>query len=54
MVGGFFLADIRGFHAYKLASGSARESNPPIPLVTRHNGFEVGTRLSDLVPSCSI
>jgi len=25
----------------KLTGGSARESNPPTPLVTRHNGFEV-------------
>jgi hypothetical protein len=25
----------------KLSGGSARESNPPTPLVTRHNGFEV-------------
>ena len=47
MVGGFFLAEIRGLYAYKLSSGNARESNPPTQLVTRHNGFEVGTRLSD-------
>jgi len=24
----------------KIVGGSARESNPPTPLVTRHNGFE--------------
>jgi hypothetical protein len=24
-----------------MSGGSARESNPPTPLVTRHNGFEV-------------
>ena len=29
--------------------GSARESNPPTPLVTRHNGFEV--RKSHRAPS---
>ena len=27
--------------SYEFAGGSARESNPPTPLVTRHNGFEV-------------
>lgn len=31
------------------AGGSARESNPPTPLVTRHNGFEV--RKSHRAPS---
>ena len=36
--------------------GSARESNPPTPLVTRHNGFEVrrrvyqGVRTGPLIP----
>src|SRR5687768_12728244 len=33
----------------RLAGGSARESNPPTPLVTRHNGFEV--RKSHRAPS---
>ena len=33
----------------KLSGGSARESNPPTPLVTRHNGFEV--RKSHRAPS---
>ena len=32
--------------------GSARESNPPTPLVTRHNGFEV--RKSHRAPSTPI
>ena len=33
----------------KNVGGSARESNPPTPLVTRHNGFEV--RKSHRAPS---
>ena len=28
-------------YSYEIIGGSARESNPPTPLVTRHNGFEV-------------
>ena len=28
----------------KNIGGNARESNPPTPLVTRHNGFEVAAR----------
>ena len=32
--------------------GSARESNPPTPLVTRHNGFEV--RKSHRAPSTPV
>ena len=35
-----------------LSGGSARESNPPTPLVTRHNGFEV--RKSHRAPSTPI
>ncbi len=30
--------------SYEIIGGSARESNPPTPLVTRHNGFEVCPR----------
>ena len=36
----------------KNVGGSARESNPPTPLVTRHNGFEV--RKSHRAPSTPI
>ena len=32
---------ISGIFVPKLSGGSARESNPPTLLVTRHNGFEV-------------
>ena len=34
------------------SGGSARESNPPTPLVTRHNGFEV--RKSHRAPSTPV
>ena len=34
------VASLDGFVPGKVG-GSARESNPPTPLVTRHNGFEV-------------
>ena len=36
-------------NSYDSFGGSARESNPPTPLVTRHNGFEV--RKSHRAPS---
>jgi len=36
----------------KNIGGSARESNPPTPLVTRHNGFEV--RKSHRAPSTPV
>ncbi len=32
---------LHGDFTPKNVGGSARESNPPTPLVTRHNGFEV-------------
>ena len=32
---------LRGDFMPAYAGGSARESHPPTPLVTRHNGFEV-------------
>ena len=38
--------------SYEITGGSARESNPPTPLVTRHNGFEV--RKSHRAPSTPI
>ena len=43
---------LRGEFMPAYAGGSARESNPPTPLVTRHNGFEV--RKSHRAPSTPI
>ena len=45
---GPFISRNQVISCLNLVGGSARESNPPTPLVTRHNGFEVVTRLSHL------
>jgi hypothetical protein len=37
------------YFTHRLVGGSARESNPPTPLVTRHNGFVVRWGLSACV-----
>ena len=34
----FEMPDLRDLQ--QIGGGSARESNPPTPLLTRHNGFE--------------
>ena len=41
MVGGFLMGWNQAISCLNMSGGSARESNPPTPLVTRHNGFEV-------------
>jgi len=41
MVGGFLMGWNQAISCLNMSGGSARESNRPTPLVTRHNGFEV-------------
>jgi hypothetical protein len=41
MVEGFLIVRNHVTSCLYMSGGSARESNPPTPLVTKHNGFEV-------------
>ena len=41
MARGLILSRNQAISCLNMSGGSARESNPPTPLVTRHNGFEV-------------
>ena len=52
MVRGFLIGGNQVISCLNMSGGSARESNPPTPLVTRHNGFEV--RKSHRAPSTPI